>query len=142
MLRRIGGFRVLLLLSPLFSVVLVLLILLPWPFSQEKLRLPVTSARPAETKAAASVTIQARHTEVQEILRTLAQQVGVQLQVDSAITGKMSLVTRDSKLEDAMDAICYSFDCKWQLDAGSRGLLVKSRQPDEPVHADTAPGLS
>jgi type II secretory pathway component GspD/PulD (secretin) len=88
------------------------------------------AAAPAEQP---KITLQARGSSIETVLRDVASQSGAVLALDPRMTGKISLETKNARLADFMNDFCTAYSCTWKLSGGSKpALVVRKSQPAAP----------
>lgn len=70
------------------------------------------------------ISVQARNTDIREVLQDIASQSGAVLALDPKLQGKVSIRTKDAKLADLMNNFCEAYSCSWSLAGGSEPALV------------------
>jgi hypothetical protein len=67
--------------------------------------------------------------EIQAVFKDIAHQLGIALQADNSIGGKISLTMRNANVAQVMDPICQSFHCAWKVQKGTPPKLVITSKP-------------
>lgn len=75
------------------------------------------------------ISVQARNTDIREVLQDIASQSGAVLALDPKLQGKVSIRTKDAKLADLMNNFCEAYSCSWSLAGGSEPALVVQQAP-------------
>ena len=66
--------------------------------------------------------------ELGEVLRSFADQIGAELDLDPGVRGRISLDLRRARFEAAMTDLCTAFRCTWALaEAPERRLTVRPK---------------
>lgn len=99
-----------------------------WNLEDKKLR--VTSAstdKPAPVIREAldsAIDLKVTKADARELLTTFGQIMGVEVSLDPAVTGKVSLVLEKTPVKQALDTVCVSVGCDWEVvESGSRTTL-------------------
>ncbi|MBI3832270.1 MAG: tetratricopeptide repeat protein [Planctomycetes bacterium] len=76
------------------------------------------------------VSLRFENTEVREVVRSIAQQAGVELAVNPEVAGAVSLRIENAAWKDALAQIAGMLDCKLVLDGGPKAHLMSDRPAD------------
>ena len=104
-----------------------------WELQDKKLRVtPAPADKPAEMRQALDSPIDLKVTEAdaRELLTTFGQIMGTEVSLDPAISGKVSLELEKTPVRQALDVVCMSLGCDWDLvDSGGRKTLKVTARP-------------
>lgn len=105
-------------------VVLIALAFVAYPRPSSQNRRVSVAGRESDAQPVL-VNLSARDQEVQEILRSLADQANARLVLKSPVKRKISIQAQDSDLSEVMDNLCMALRCTWSFSrAPERALTV------------------
>lgn len=100
-----------------------------WDLQDKKLRVTSTSAeKPARAFREAldsPIDLKVTNADSRELLKTFGQIMGIEVSLDSAITGKVSLELTSTPVRQALDAACFAVGCDWEVVDGSGKTTLK-----------------
>jgi type II secretory pathway component GspD/PulD (secretin) len=105
-----------------------------WDLQDKKLRVTSASAdKPAPVFREAldsPIDLKVSNADSRELLKTFGQIMGIEVSLDSAITGKVSLELKATPVRQALDAACFAVGCDWEVvDGGGRTTLKVTATP-------------
>ena len=105
-----------------------------WDLQDKKLRVtPATGDKPpVEVRQALDTPIDLKVTDAdsKELLKTFGQILSLPVSLDSAISGKLSLELEKTPVRQALDLVCMSLGCDWDLvESGGKQTLKFTARP-------------
>jgi type II secretory pathway component GspD/PulD (secretin) len=100
-----------------------------WDLEDKKLRVTSTSTdKPAPVIREAldsAIDLKVTKADARELLQTFGQIMGVEVSLDPAITGKVSLELEKTPVRQALDTVCLSLGCDWEMSDGGGKMTLK-----------------
>ncbi|HSF41007.1 MAG TPA: hypothetical protein VLT87_14520 [Thermoanaerobaculia bacterium] len=100
-----------------------------WELEDRKLRVTSTSPdKPAPVIREAldsAIDLKVKEADARELLKTFGQILGAEVSLDPAITGKVSLELENTPVRQALDTVCLSLGCDWEMSDGSGKMTLK-----------------
>lgn len=87
----------------------------------------IAGGKPSKLPIDEVIDIKITDADAHDFLKTLAMMMGAELDLDPAVTGKVSLTLEKTPLRKGLDALCHAVQCRWSYDS-SRKLLKVVRQ--------------
>lgn len=104
-----------------------------WDLQDKTLRVTPAPDKPsAEMRQALDSPIDLRVTDAdaKDLLKTFGQIMSAEVSLDSAISGKVSLELEKTPVRQALDVVCTSLGCDWDLtESGGRKTLKVTARP-------------
>ncbi len=89
---------------------------------------PRTQPKPVEKSVQLDEPIDLKVTKARasDILRTFGEILGVEVDIEDAIAGELTLDLEATPVRAALDAVCKKLACRWHIEEGARRRLVFS----------------
>ena len=105
-----------------------------WELEDRKLRVTSTSPdKPAPVIREAldsPIDLKVTSADARDLLKTFGQIMSVEVSLDPAISGKVSLELENTPVRQALDTVCLSLGCDWEMsDGGGKTTLKVTARP-------------